>query len=100
MRDELILIGMYITTFGLGYVLGLLRHNGAIHDTRPPSFLKTAAKDNQAVTHVGIDDRKYVAPINTAGLTRGDATNSIGKTTATKDDIQGSVSKLAQLKGK
>jgi hypothetical protein len=100
MRDELVLIGVYITTFGLGYVLGLLRHNNATHDTRPPSFLKTAAKDTQVVTHVGIDDRKYVAPIDTAGLTRGDATNSIGKTTATKDDIQGSVSKLAQLKGK
>lgn len=100
MRDELILVGMYITTFGLGYVLGLLRHNSTTPDTRPPSFLKTTAKDKQAVTHVGIDDRKYVAPIDTAGLTSGHSTNSIGKTTSTKDDIQGSVSKLAQLKGK
>lgn len=100
MKDELILIGLYVTTFGLGYMFGLLRQRENTGEERPPSFLKTTAKDKKPPARVDIDASKYVAPIDTAGLTRGHSTNSIGKTTATKDDIQGSVSKLAQLKGK
>ena len=100
MKDELLLIGLYIAMFGLGYVLGFLRSNTAPAEARPTSFLKTAGKEPKAAVSVNMDASKYVAPIDTAGMTRGDSTNSIGKTTATKDDIQGSVSKPAQLKGK
>lgn len=46
-----------------------------------------------------IDERKYVAPIKTDGLVKTDSI-ALGKTTAKEDDIQSSVSKLAQLKGK
>lgn len=99
MKNDLLLIGLYITTFGLGYALGLLRHRVAPPETRPASFLKTAGRP-PLVSAVDIDSSKYVAPIDTAGMKRVGSTNSIGKTTATKDDIQGSVSKLAQLKGK
>jgi len=46
-----------------------------------------------------IDTRKFVNPVKTDDLTRAVDT-SLGKTTVTNDDIQASVSKLAQLKGK
>ena len=50
-------------------------------------------------TKIEIDERKYVSAIKTDDLAR---TNdkTLGKITATDDDIGASVSKLAQLKGK
>jgi hypothetical protein len=102
MKNELADIVLYGVVFGIGYILGRLRSFVTpIEVTKPASFLKTAGKpNNPAAQPIDIDASKYVAPIDTAGLVRSDTTNSIGKTTATKDDIQGSVSKLAQLKGK
>lgn len=102
MRDELILIGLYITTFGLGYVLGRLRaiKCAPISENRPRSFLRDAtAEPNTSATAIDIDNRKYVTPINTSGLTLSTPENGIGKTSEMSDNIQTSVSKLAQLKG-
>lgn len=47
---------------------------------------------------IDISEAKFVAPVDTAGMERLDE-NELGKTTVTQDDIQGSVSRLAQLKG-
>jgi len=63
-----------------------------------PSALRENA-ENPAARVADIDARKFVAPISTAGLERKD-TGALGKTTMTEDDIQASVSKLAQLKGR
>lgn len=54
---------------------------------------------NAAVSRVEIDERKFVVPVATDNLKK-TAETSIGKITTTTDDIQASVSKLAQLKGK
>jgi len=101
MNNDVLLILLYITVFGLGYAFGRLKTGGAVNPTVPTSFLKNASiRPTSAIVPVHIDETKYVAPIQTAGLVLGESTNSIGKTTTTTDDIQSSVSKLAQLKGK
>lgn len=48
---------------------------------------------------VDINDTKFVAPVSTAGMERA-GSGELGKNTAVQDDIQSSVSKLSQLKGK
>ena len=65
--------------------------------TKPRSFFdQPEAKPKAALD---IDTRKFVNPVKTDDLTRS-ADTSLGKTTVANDDIQASVSKLAQLKGK
>jgi hypothetical protein len=61
----------------------------------------TAPSDTPAPkpARVDINETKYVTPISTAGM-ENKATTALGKTTAVADDINSSVSKLAQLKGK
>ena len=53
----------------------------------------------KATAPLDIDTRKFVNPVKTDDLTKA-ADTSLGKTTVAQDDIQSSVSKLAQLKGK
>lgn len=48
---------------------------------------------------IDIDTRTVVTEINTAGIQKGSEVE-MGKTTATQDTINESVSRLAQLKGK
>jgi hypothetical protein len=63
-------------------------------------FRKVAAEDKpKAANKVEINDSKFVAPVKTDSLTKSNET-AIGKTVTTDDDIQASVSRLAQLKGK
>jgi len=45
-----------------------------------------------------IDEAKFVAPVNTAGMERLD-TNELGSTTVTEENVQDAVSRLAKLKG-
>lgn len=52
----------------------------------------------KAPRKIDISEAKFVAPVDTGGMERLDG-NELGKTTVTQDDIQGSVSRLAQLKG-
>lgn len=61
------------------------------HD-RPDSPTTAAGK-------IDIDSRTVVTQINTAGLQRASAAE-MGKTTQTADEIDKSVSRLSQLKGK
>jgi hypothetical protein len=93
--------------FVLGYLLGRIdalidifrdsdKDNG-LPKPKPFSFTKSA--EPTARKSVTIDERKYVAPISTDGLAKAETT-TLGKTTTKEDDIQASVSKLAQLKGK
>lgn len=94
--------------FALGYLVGrvdwlvcLLREKAP---AGPPGFFQ---KNKPGAPHetaqrkpvADIDSSKFVAPISTAGMERTD-TAALGKTTTTEDDIQASVSKLAQLKGR
>lgn len=58
-----------------------------------------SAKARAAALDISIDEKKFVAPINTDGMTRNEKIE-LGKTTEIADDINSSVSKLAQLKGK
>ncbi len=68
---------------------------------RPQDFFKKAAAESQAkaANKIEINDSKFVAPVKTDALQKSEAI-SLGKTTTAQDDIQASVSKLAQLKGK
>ena len=63
-------------------------------------FAKVAAEEAPAAkSKIAIDERKFVGRVETDALVKM-SENSIGKTTVAQDDIQASVSKLAQLKGK
>lgn len=64
---------------------------------KPRSFFDQPEPKKSAA--VDIDTRKFVNPVKTDDLTKSGDT-SLGKTTVAQDDIQASVSKLAQLKGK
>jgi len=64
---------------------------------KPRSFFDQPAEKPK--TSLDIDTRKFVNPVKTDDLTK-NADTSLGKTTVANDDIQASVSKLAQLKGK
>lgn len=69
---------------------------------KPTDFFARAAieeKVARAKTKIDIDDSKFVAPIKTDNLAKTNNT-TLGKITTTEDDIQASVSRLAQLKGK
>jgi hypothetical protein len=103
MTGNLIIGLCVLASFVLGYLTGRVdRLSGMLRndDERPVSFLKAAKTQVATKVDVSIDDTKYVAPISTAGLSRTNSATTIGKTTQTQDDIQASVSKLAQLKGK
>jgi hypothetical protein len=92
-----------VVSFVLGYLAGRIDRLSVMMrpvDTQPASFLKAAKIHAAPKAAVSIDDTKYVAPISTEGLSRTNTATTIGKTTQTQDDIQMSVSKLAQLKGK
>lgn len=63
-------------------------------------FRKVADEDKpKAANKVEINNSKFVAAVKTDSLTKSNET-AIGKTVTTDDDIQASVSRLAQLKGK
>ena len=70
---------------------------------RPAGFFKHDERsENQpkaAFGKIDIDSRTVVTQINTAGLQRASSAE-MGKTTQTADEINKSVSRLSQLKGK
>ncbi len=72
--------------------------SGFANHERPRDFLARDAED-RAKEKIEIDERKYVSAISTDGFVKNEKT-TLGKTTASDDDIGASVSKLAQLKGK
>jgi hypothetical protein len=78
------------------FVAGL---SDVVADKPKDFFKKAAADDRPKATKIAINDSKFVAPVKTDSLTKSNET-TIGKTTTTDDDIQTSVSRLAQLKGK
>jgi hypothetical protein len=74
----------------------------AVKTEKPRDFFTKAADtdvEDQARAQIEINERKYVSAIKTDDLVKNEKT-TLGKTTATDDDIGASVSKLAQLKGK
>jgi hypothetical protein len=68
---------------------------------QPDFFSKVAAEDKSfhVKPKIDIDSSKFVSPIKTDNLAKTSDT-VLGKITTTEDDIQASVSRLAQLKGK
>lgn len=94
----------------LDYVYVRLRewHEGASQIPQATGFFseKTAPAQRQAkgqaravAEKIDIDTRTVVTEINTAGIQKGSEVE-MGKTTATQDTINESVSRLAQLKSK
>jgi hypothetical protein len=102
----LIMIG-YVVGYTIGrldliYRTLLLFTSGTSGAGKPADFFtKVKAEDKAACvkTKIDIDDSKFVAPIKTDNLAKTSAA-TLGKITTTEDDIQASVSRLAQLKGK
>jgi hypothetical protein len=98
-----------LLAFALGYIVGrvnlLVYLLGDKEQAGPVGFFQkntpAALRENgQRLAKVAdIDSSKFVAPISTAGMERTD-TAALGKMTTTEDDIQASVSKLAQLKSR
>jgi len=102
MTINLIVFLGILGSFVAGYLVGRVdKIAGALQSNtqQPASFLKAAKTSAAIKAAVNIDDTKYVTTIRTDGLAKMQDT-AIGKTTTTQDDIQTSVSKLAQLKGK
>lgn len=97
--------------FVLGYIAGrvdllvargLGRETGgglALESRAAPANTLRAAMREAAPAKIEIDTGKYVGEINTNTLQKTQQLE-LGKTTQTQDDINSSVSKLAQLKGK
>ena len=100
-----------LAAFALGYIIGrvdllvyLLSEKEqadpvGFFQKNKPSALRENAESKAKAKVADIDSSKFVAPISTAGMERSDSA-ALGKTTTTEDDIQASVSKLAQLKGR
>jgi hypothetical protein len=100
-----------LAAFAFGYIIGrvdlLVYLLGEKEQADPVGFfqknkpraLRENAESSAKAKVADIDSSKFVAPISTAGMERTD-TAALGKTTTTEDDIQASVSKLAQLKGR
>lgn len=95
----------------LGYLVGRLQkspttiplgHYSAASTVNAPSTpqvpAKSPASTPQVPRKIDINEAKFVAPVDTGGMERLDR-NELGTTTVSQDDIQGSVSRLAQLKG-
>lgn len=66
---------------------------------KPRSFFSKQDESRPVKAPIDIDSSKFVGKIKTDDLTKS-AETCLGKTTVAQDDIQASVSKLAQLKGK
>lgn len=102
---------LIVVGYAVGYTIGRLDliyrtlrlfTSDASVSGKPADFFSKVKADDKAAcvkTKIAIDDSKFVVPINTANLAKtSDA--ALGKITTTEDDIEASVSRLAQLKGK
>lgn len=105
-------VGIWLGCFLFGYLLGrvdLLVYLSRREGQPAPSqsfFAKVAQTETKTsfaankITAVSdIDTRVFVAPLATDNITKSENV-TIGKTNVVEDDINKSVSKLAQLKGK
>lgn len=105
---------LFLLCFGyvLGYIVGRLdlvyrtvqlfaAHISDVVAEKPKDFFRKVADEDKpkAANKVEINNSKFVAAVKTDSLTKSNET-AIGKTVTTDDDIQASVSRLAQLKGK
>lgn len=101
-----------LASFAVGYLIGRVdlivdRLRTTSEPTYQPTFGNNVARkkstkisEPHVASHkIDIDNTTVVTNIDTAGMQRSGATE-LGKTTIAQDDIQSSVSKLAQLKGK
>ena len=85
----------------LDLIYGALRCAGLGGSDKPSTVSRDFFSQQAAApkTKIEIDERKYVGAVKTDNLVK-TSEAGIGKTTVAQDDIQASVSKLAQLKGK
>lgn len=109
---EYLVYGVAFVTFVLGYIVGrldfIVGRLGESADAPLQSTLRAhlgrktgtnVASASLGAEKIDIDTTTVVTNISTDGMQRAGA-KELGKTTVAKDDIQSSVSKLAQLKGK
>jgi hypothetical protein len=102
--NEYLINGAVIGLF-IGYIIGRLDFlvfltrsaNTTAAPVKPRSIFDSP--EDKPKAPLDIDTRKFVNPVKTDDLTK-NVDTSLGKTTVAQDDIQASVSKLAQLKGK
>jgi len=83
----------------LGYLLGRLNEL-SINQNSPQSFFKKHNSSNnssQDTSSVSIDDKKFVANINTSGMEK--KYDALGDTKKSDENISGSINKLKTLKG-
>lgn len=94
--------------FALGYICGRLSHLTNSVKEAPQGFFAqntvakprgTPATTATTAAKIDIDERKIVSQINTDTMQKVTHTE-LGTKTAVADDINASVNKLAQLKGK
>ena len=99
-----LIFGLLFFGFAAGYLVGrvdLVICKLAQGPVSAGGFTFNRKTDNtgKVKTDVTIDESKFVTTINTDGFSKSSDT-TLGKVTEKSDDIQASVSKLAQLKGK
>lgn len=95
------------TAFVLGYICGRLSHlTGSVKEApqgffaqHPVSKPRPVQAAQAPAIKIDIDERKIVSQINTDTMQKVTQTE-LGTKTAVADDINVSVNKLAQLKGK
>ena len=92
----------------LGYIAGrldLLLTSGVVTQSKPQSFFAKTSRESESKQQVSrvaapdIDTSVYVGAVSTDNLVKSNNA-TIGKTSVTTDNINQSVSKLSQLKGK
>ncbi|NDD52523.1 hypothetical protein EBZ39_01365 [bacterium] len=108
--DALLIWGAvgFVFGYGLGYSVGRLDRWAKLFRSADVQFSGVDRAQtikfpgsalNSTAAPIEIDERKFVAPISTAGLTRADE-NALGNIVRAEDNIQSAVSKLSQFKGK
>ena len=104
-----------LLAFELGYLTGradsiyrMVREHyspapktGFFAEKAPATRARCSSESGPGNTKISIDERKFVSDINTTGIVKSvDAAPALGETQQIQDDINSSVNKLAQLKGR
>lgn len=90
----------FVILFSLGILIGIfIGKNGQQQNyEKPESFLKKNNKQADNKKQISIDDTKVVIGVSTEGLEK--KFDQITESVKTKNDIQNSVNKLKNMKGK
>ena len=97
---DVISLLLYLTAFGLGYVLGTVRslRVGGGEDVPVLSRLRPSRGEERVRTAVKIDEKKFVTDVTETFRPAGDT--QLGRSTEVVDDVGSAASRLAALKKK